>query len=176
MERYRDEIVKAMTMLSADKRTIFIGQSVRYSGHAMFNMLQDAKVPMKKRVELPVFEDSQLGISIGLAFEGYVPVSIFPRCDFLIIAANQLVNHLDKIEQMSCKQFRPRVIIRTMVGSKVPLDGGPQHTQDHTEALKLMLTNIDVVKLTRAEEIVPAYLRALESERSTILVEMGDLY
>lgn len=173
---YKEEVIKAMTILGADKRTIFLGQSVRYPGHAIFNTLEDAKVPMAKRIELPVFEDCQLGISTGLALEGYVPISIFPRCDFLILATNQLVNHLDKIEQMSCKQFKAKVIIRTMVGSKIPLDGGPQHTQDHYEALRLMLTNIDAYKLTEAKSVVLAYRKALESERSTILIEMADLY
>jgi len=173
---YREEVIKAMAMLARDKRPIFIGQSVRYSGHAMFNTLEEAKVPMRKRIELPVFEETQLGMSTGLALEGYIPVSIYPRMDFLIIAMNQLVNHLDKIEQMSCKRFTPKVIIRTMVGSKAPLDGGPQHTQDYYKALRLMLTNIDIVKLIKAEEIITAYRKALGSERSTILIEMADLY
>lgn len=171
---YRDEVVKSMEMLAADKSVIFVGQSIRYSGHVMYGTLEN--VPMSRRVELPVFEDVQMGVSIGLSLEGYIPVSIYPRMDFLIIAINQLVNHLDKIEEMSCGQFKPKVIIRTMVGSKVPLDGGPQHTQDHTEALRHLLTNVDVYKLTEKNSVVMAYRKALESVRSTILIEMADLY
>lgn len=176
MSEYRDEIVKAMSMLAGDERVIFLGQSVCYPGHAMFNTLEDAKVPMEKRIELPVFEDTQLGLCTGMALEGYLPVSIYPRFDFLVLALNQLVNHLDKIEAMSHGQFTPVVIIRTMVGSKVPLDGGPQHTQDHTEALKSLVINIDVVRLTESKDIVPAYRAALDSERSTVLVEIADYY
>jgi len=171
---YKEEVTKAMTMLGADKRTIFLGQSIRYPGHVMYGTLEN--VPMSKRIELPVFEDVQMGMSTGLALEGYIPVSIYPRMDFLIIAANQLVNHLDKIEQISCGQFKPKVIIRTMVGSKVPLDGGPQHTQDHTEALKHLLTNIDVVKLIEPEYIVNSYREALHNRRSSILIEVADFY
>lgn len=156
-------------MLAQDDRVMFLGQSIAYPGHIMFGTLEN--VPMSKRIELPVFEDAQLGICIGLALEGYIPVSIYPRMDFLVLAMNQLVNHLDKIEEISCGEFKPKVIIRTMVGSINPMHPGPQHCQDHTEALKLMLTNIDVVKLTRADEIVPAYLKALETYKSTILIE-----
>ena len=158
MEHYRDEIVNAMTALGADKRTIFIGQSVRYPGHAMFGTLE--KVPMSKRIELPVFEEVQMGMSTGLSLEGYIPVSIYPRMDFLIIAVNQLVNHLDKIEEMSHGRFKPRVIIRTMVGSKIPLDGGPQHTQDHTEALRCLLTNVNIFKLLDTKQVMPSYMQA----------------
>ena len=75
---YKEEIVKAMALMAGDERTIFIGQSVRFSGHIMFETLEEAKVPMDKRIEMPVFEDTQMGISIGLALEGFIPVSIYP--------------------------------------------------------------------------------------------------
>jgi len=136
---YRNEVIKAMEMLARDERVIFLGQSVRYSGNAIYKTLLN--VPLAKKLELPVFEDTQLGMSIGLALEGYIPVSTFPRMDFLIIAANQLVNHLDKIEEISRGQYKPKVIIRTMLGSIKPLYPGPQHCQDHTEALRCLVTN-----------------------------------
>jgi len=115
-------------------------------------------------------------MSIGLSLEGYIPVSIYPRIDFLIIAINQLVNHLDKIEKMSCGQFKPKVIIRTAIGSTKPLNAGLQHTSDYTEALKYMVKNIDIVKLVKVKDIVPAYKKALKSEKSTLLIEIVDLY
>ena len=44
---------------------------------------------------------------------------------------NQLVNHLDKLPLWG---WHPKVIIRTMVGQTTPLDAGPQHTQNHSDA------------------------------------------
>lgn len=171
---YKDEITKAMEMLAEDERVIFIGQTILYPGNVIYGTLEN--VPTSRKIEVPIMEDAQLGMSLGLSLEGYIPVSIFPRMDFLIIATNQLVNHLDKIEEMSCGQFSPKVIIRTMVGSTKPLYPGPQHCQDHTEALKCLLTNVDVVKLTKTKDIVPAYRAALESQRSSILIEIADSY
>lgn len=173
MNQYKAEITKAMTLLGEDPRTIFIGQSVVYPGPIDIAETLDG-VPKQKKLEFPVAEDLQLGVSIGLSLQGFLPVSIFPRFDFLIIATNALVNHLDKIEEMSAGRFRPKVIIRTCVGSKNPLNPGPQHCQDHTDALKALLTNVDIVKLETAEDIVPAYKRALESERSTIMIELAE--
>ncbi len=173
---YKSEIIRAMAYLGERKNTLFIGQSVCYSGHVMFNTLEDAKVPMSKRIELPVFEDTQMGMSIGLSLAGFLPISLYPRIDFLLCACNQLVNHLDKIYEMSRGEFSPKVIIRTMVGSKEPLNPGPQHCQDHTEALRYMLTNVKVVKLCTPESVFPNYAEALNRDYSTILVEMGDLY
>lgn len=158
-----------MNFLAQDPKTIFLGQGVKYPGHVMFETLKD--ISDEQKLELPVIEDSQLGFSIGLSLMGFIPVSIYPRMDFLILAMNQLINHLDKIEEMSCGQYKPKVIIRTMVGSKVPLFPGLQHCQDHTEMLKACLHNIKVIKLTRIEEIYPTYLEALTLKQSIIVVE-----
>jgi len=172
---YKDEIRKAMSLLAQDERVLFIGQSTLHPDVTpLFESLQD--VPLSKRIELPVAEEMQMGMTLGLSLEGYIPVSVYPRVDFLMLAMNQLVNHLDKVEEMSCGRFKPKVIIRALVGSTKPLYPGPQHCQDHTKALKSLLTNINVVRLTNAERIVPAYRRALESKRSSILIELMDLY
>ena len=42
--------------------------------------------------------------------------------------------------------MKPKVIIRVAVGSKVPFSAGPQHTQNHTEAMRKMLTEVEVIK------------------------------
>ena len=173
---YRTELIRSMKYLSRNKKVLFLGQSVKYSGNAIFNTLKE--INNKKKIELPVFEDSQMGISTGLALNGFIPVSCYPRFDFLILALNQLVNHLDKLDKMSSKQLKAKVIIRTSIGSKNPLDGGPQHTQDHTQALKKMLTNIEVIKLKKTNQIFKAYKKALNrrDNKSTLLIEYGDYY
>lgn len=173
---YQDELTKAMEFLAKDERTIFLGQNIVYPGSIMSSSLK--KVPDLKKIELPLIEDTQMGMAIGFALEGYIPVSIYPRMDFLIIAINQLVNHLDKIEEMSCGQFEPKVIIRTAIGSTKPLYPGIQHCSDYTTALKHMLKNVEVIKLTESKDIVPSYTHALErtDEKSTLLIEVADLY
>ena len=175
--KYKDEIIRSMEYLADDERTLFLGQSVAYSGNAIYNTL--VTVPDEKKIEMPVFEDVQMGMSIGLAMQGYVPVTCYPRFDFVLLATNQLVNHLDKIQIMSEGKLRPRVIIRTSIGSTNPLDGGVQHTQDYTAAYKDMLRdNVEVVLLEDPERIFIEYKRALEREdcKCTLLVEYGDFY
>tara|TARA_B100000315_G_scaffold251362_1_gene286050 strand:+ start:127 stop:663 length:537 start_codon:yes stop_codon:yes gene_type:complete len=173
---YKDELVRSMEWLAKKENTIFIGQSVSYSGNAIFNTLKT--VPDNKKIETPVIEELQMGLSTGLALEGYVPITCYPRFDFLILACNQLVNHLDKIDFMSKGMMKPRVIVRTSIGAKKPIDGGVQHTQDHTEAFRHLLTDIDVVLLNEPDEIFPAFKHAYEREdsKSTLIIEWGDYY
>ena len=174
--KYVDHLVKSMEYLAKDPRTIFIGQSVKYSGNSIYNTLKT--IDDSRKIETPVFEETQMGLSIGLAMNGYVPVTCYPRFDFLLCAVNQLVNHLDKMEEMTRGTYKPRVIVRTSIGAKEPLNGGVQHTKDHTEAFRKLLENVEVVLLENKEDIFPAYQRALErqDEKSTLIVEYGEYY
>ena len=172
--KYFDELKASMDMLAKDPRVVFIGQAVEYAGTAMSNTLKD--VPKEKLIEMPVFEDTQMGMTLGLALSGYIPVSIFPRWNFLICATNQLVNHVDKIMMMS--DYRPRMIIRTGIGSERPLHPQHQHVGDYTDAYKLMCPNIDIVRLEESKDIYDAYCNEyLRTDgKSTLLVEYGDYY
>jgi pyruvate/2-oxoglutarate/acetoin dehydrogenase E1 component len=173
---YKTELVKSMNFLSKKKDTIFIGQSVTYPGNSMFNTL--VNVPLKKKIELPIFEDVQMGISIGLALKGFVPITCYPRFDFLILAMNQIVNHLDKIRVMSRNEMRPKVIIRTAIGAKLPLDGGVQHTQDFTKIFKDILKEIIVIKLNNPSNIFKEFSKAYNNRenKSYLFIEDGDHY
>lgn len=165
-----------MEYLARDPRVMFLGQAVACPGTAMSNTLKN--VSRDKLLELPVAEEMQMGMSSGLALAGHVPVSIFPRWNFLLLAVNQVVNHLDKFPLMSNGGYRPKVIIRTGIGSVRPLHPQHQHVGDFTDAFRLMCPNIEVIRLEEPQDIFPAYQKALEREdgKSTIVVEYGDYY
>ena len=173
--KYKSELIRSMSFLAKNKKTIFIGQSVSYSGNAIYNTL--SHIPSNRKIELPVFEEVQLGISTGLALSGFIPITCFPRFDFLILAMNQLVNHLDKYNVMTGEK-NIKAIIRTGIGSQRPLHPQHQHIGDFTDSIKNMCTTIDVIKLNEPEDIFPAYEKAFNRKdgRNTIIVEYGDYY
>jgi pyruvate/2-oxoglutarate/acetoin dehydrogenase E1 component len=109
----------------------------------------------------------------GLSLNCFVPISVYPRWNFLLLAADQLVNHLDKLSIMSDGAYKPKVIIRVAVGVREPIDPQEQHVGDFSDGFAAMLKTVNVVKLTVAEEIFPAYKYAYERTDgvSTILVE-----
>ena len=174
--KYFDELKRAMTFLAQDPRTVFIGQAVAVAGTAMTNTLKE--VPRDRLLELPVVEEMQMGMTTGMALTGLVPVSIYPRWNFLLCAINQLVNHLDKVQVMSNNGYKTKAIIRTSIGSQRPLHPQYQHVGDFTEALRAMCSTIEVIRLDESSDIFPAYERALlrDDGRSTIVVEYGDYY
>ena len=174
--KYFDELCRAMEFLARDQRTMFLGQAVACPGTAMTNTLKN--VAKDKLLELPVTEDLQMGMSTGLALTGVVPVSIYPRWNFLLCAVSQLVSHLDKLPAMSNGGYQPKVIVRTGIGSERPLHPQFQHVGDFTDAFRLMCKNIEIIRLDEPEHIFPAYQKALERTdgKSTIIVEYGDYY
>jgi pyruvate/2-oxoglutarate/acetoin dehydrogenase E1 component len=171
-QQYKQNLREAMTMLAEHNNTVFLGQAVDYAGTGLFDTLNH--LPQHKKFEFPVAENFQVGYSIGLSLAGYVPISTFPRWNFLICAADQIVNHLDKLEAMSSGGYKPKVLIRVASGSRIPIDPQQQHVGDFSEAFKLLCTNIDIVQLRTHNDILPAYKAAYESQRSTILVEYPD--
>ncbi len=172
--KYKDELIRSMEWLGEKDDTIFLGQSVKYSGNAIYNTLNTLKDSMK--IETPVFEEVQMGMSTGMAMDGLVPISCFPRFDFLMRCMDSLVNHLDKMQVMTENTFKPKVIIRTSIGSTNPLNGGVQHTQDYTKVFKDILTEVDVILLNEPEEIFPTFRNAYENDGSSLIIEWGDYY
>lgn len=172
---YFGELCAAMNNLAADPRTIILGQGVgARAGTTMSDTFRD--VPDSQLLEMPVAEDMQMGMAIGMALEGKLPVCVFPRWNFLLLAANQLVNHLDRLPLYSDGGYKPKVIIRTAVPSNRPFDPGPQHDDDFTQAFIRMLRTVKVVSLYAAAQIVPEYQAAMEREESTLLVEFTESY
>ena len=176
MGKYFNELKRAMKYLGEKNDTLFLGQAVAYKGTAMTNTL--GEVPREKLIEMPVDEEMQMGITNGLAVNGTVPISIYPRWNFLLLALNQLVNHLDRMPAFSHGEYIPKVIIRTGIGSVKPLHPQAQHVGDFSEGLELMVNNIEVVRLEEPEDVFPAYHKAYNRTdgKSTLIVEYGDYY
>ena len=169
---YKDELTKSMKFLAEKEDTIFIGQQIVYAGNPMSTTLTE--VPKEKMIEVPVMEETQMGMSLGLAMTGKSVITFYPRWDFLVSATNQLVNHLDKFEHMTGKKVN--VIIRVGVGSKEPLDPGVQHRNDYTREFDSMLQFTKVHELRQVEDIYKIYTKAYNEGGIHIIVEWPELY
>jgi len=172
MKTYKDELIKSMNYLVERPNTIFVGQQTAYAGNPMSTTILD--VPKDKIIETPVFEEVQMGTSIGLGMTDMCVITFYPRWDFLICATNQLINHLDKFKHMT--GYDSHVIIRVGKGSDDPLDPGVQHKADYSEQFKQLLTYVDIVKLTSKENIYTTYKSAYENKKPIIIVEYPEKY
>ena len=169
---YKIALTKAMSDLAKLDETIFIGQQIIYAGNPMSTTLTD--VPKEKMIEVPVMEETQMGMSLGLAITGKTVISFYPRWDFVISAANQLINHVDKYELMTGKNVN--ILIRVGKGANVPLDPGHQHKANYINEFKTMCPNIEIHDLKTWQDVELSYKYAIENGGVHILAEYPELY
>ncbi len=171
---YFDELKRAMEFLAGKPDTIFVGQAVGVSGTFMFNTL--SSVPEERRLEFPVAESFQMQFSLGIALNGSMPISIFPRQNFLALALGDMMNLVDRLPDLSEGRIHPRMIIRTAVGPDSPVHPGHQHVGDYTDALTRMFGHIRVRRLDEPSEIFAAYEEAYAWRGASLLIEVGNYY
>ena len=169
---YKDALTEAMTLLGKKENIVFIGQQIVYAGNPMSTTL--GGVSKDKMIELPVMEESQMGMTLGLAMTGKTVVTFYPRWDFIILAANQLINHIDKYNFMTGKHAD--ILVRLGKGSDKPLDPGHQHKGNYFKEFQSMCPNVTFHDLLSAEDILPAYRRATSEGGVHILVEYPEKY
>ena len=160
-----------MNWLAEKDETIFLGQGME-SGTFMSSTLKN--VPDNKKLEFPVCEAFQAQFTLGLTIDGLIPISIFPRLSFLLLALGEIVNVWDKLPLFS--SYQPKVIVRSAVGTSKPISPGIQHLNNYSMGIKSMLSTINLIELTQKNLIFDSYRRAYEGDRTSIVVEMGDLY
>lgn len=169
--KYHQAIKQEMDKLAQNPKVIFLGQQC--VSENFYETLSD--IPLHSRMEIPVAEEMQMGLSIGLALEGFIPVCIYQRMDFLPRAMDQIVNHLNLIHRLSRGKFSPFVIIRTTIGTKIPLDAGMQHTQNLSLMMRFAV-DFPVIEVNTPEEVHKAYELAIKEEIPVLIIEKQELY
>jgi len=168
---YKGAIKRSMEKLAKDKKVIFIGYSIK---HGCANgTLKD--IPDKMKIETPVAENLMVGLGMGMSLEGFKPVIFFERFDFVLNAMDGIVNHLDKIDELSNGQFNYPLIIRVEVGSQRPILSGITHIQDYTASLKKMV-KFKILTPKTPKEVLEAYKIASKTKKPIMIVEQRDLY
>ncbi len=172
---YKQSITDAMTECAKDSSTVFVGYGLK-RGKANGTLSGVPESRLRELGEMPVAENLMMGVAIGLSLVGMRVIVYYERFDFALLAADAIVNQLDKIKAESRGEFSPGVMIRCNVGGKTrPLYTGSTHTQDHYEAFTKMVS-FPVVKHT--DPMNPPYMKAFCAlpKSSTMIVEYRDLY
>ena len=126
-------------------------------------------------METPVAENLMSGLAIGMSFEGFKPVLYFERHDFMLVAADAIINHIDKIERISHGEFKVPIIIRAVTADAGPFYSGITHSQDFTKVFQEAVS-FPVVDAKNGTEIINTINKAKESQRPLMLIERKSRY
>ena len=163
--KFKDAVTQGMTELG-EEGAIFIGYSL-LPGDAMGTL---KNVPDDQKIETPVAENLMVGLAIGMSFEGFKPVVYFERHDFMLVAADAIGNHIDKIERISHGEFKVPIILKTVVDDGGLFYSGPTHSQNFTRLFREMV-DFPVLEPLSSEEALEMYRYAKDSEGPVMIVE-----
>ncbi|MGV8151742.1 MAG: hypothetical protein ACP5OG_01550 [Candidatus Nanoarchaeia archaeon] len=169
---YGEAVKFSMEELAKDPKTLFIGYNLKH-GSMAYGSLKN--ISHEKIIETPVAENLMAGLATGLAIEGFKPILIFERHDFMLNALDGLVNHLDKLNILSHGQYNPDVTVRAIIGSNSPINPGPQHNQDFTKMFAGIF-KMPVYDPKDSSEVLEAYRKAKTCLGSRIIIERRELY
>lgn len=155
--------------IEQNKQLVFIGEDILSPYGGAFKVAKDLSVIAPSRVfSTPISEAALVGISNGLALNGFKPFAEIMFGDFVTLAFDQIVNHASKFHHMFNKKVNCPVVIRT------PMGGRRGYGPTHSQTLDKFLIGIDNVKTIALNTFFSPdiiYQSVLQEEHPVIIIE-----
>lgn len=171
---YRKAIYSAIErVMSADDRTVFIGEDIAEYGGA-FGVAADLYKKFPGRViSAPISEGGFTGVAVGMAMTGYRVITEIMFMDFITLALDQIINHAANVHYMYGGQLSCPIVIRT------PAGGYRGYGPSHSKAMEAMLIGIPGIRVVAPSTPADAYgcfLSAVYDNNPVVFVEHKLLY
>ena len=174
--RYVESLNQALhDLIASDDRVYLIGQDVLDPYGGAFKVAKGLSTRFPDRViTTPVSEAAMVGLGTGLALRGFRPIVELMFGDFVLLAADQIVNSAAKFPMMFNGQVTVPLVIRVPMGARRGY--GPTHSQT-IETFFLNTPGLDIVAPSHVHD--PGRILRTVVERSggvTLFVENKSLY
>ena len=129
-------------LLAQDPRVFLIGQGVRnpwYAGTSLQDL--DKEFGRERVIDSPVSENATTGAAIGAAITGMRPILFHPRMDFMLLAADPIMNQAANWSYLFAGQVSVPVVIRAVINR-----GGEQGAQ-HSQAVQALFAHVPGLKV-----------------------------
>jgi len=170
-ESIRVAIIQAM---EEDDRVFAYGQGINDAGGFFGSTVGiEGKFGKTRCFDVPLSEESLVGMGVGAAILGRRPIYMALRIDFLLLAMNQIVNHGAKWPGMCGYQATVPLTIRSIIGK----DWG--QSAQHSGAFHSLFAHIpelEVVLPSNVEDAPRLLLASILSDRLTIFIDSKPLY
>ncbi|AFZ34030.1 Pyruvate dehydrogenase (acetyl-transferring) [Stanieria cyanosphaera PCC 7437] len=169
----KQRLVKAINqtfkdLMQEQPKMLFIGEDVKSPYGGAFKVAQELSDLFAERVfNTPISEAAIVGLSTGLAMEGYYPFVEIMFGDFTTLILDQILNHASKFRYMYDEKVTANAVIRT------PMGGGRGYGPTHSQTLDrhfLGIPGLRVIAINNLLEPKPIYQTILETSLDTTLV------
>jgi pyruvate/2-oxoglutarate/acetoin dehydrogenase E1 component len=161
-------------LLAADPRVFVIGQglwSPWYAGASLENL--DREFGRARIVDSPVSENAVTGLAIGAALAGLRPIVFHARMDFMLLAADPIINQAANWSYLFGGQQGVPLVIRAVINR-----GGGQGAQ-HSQALHAMFMHVPGLKVVMPATAADAkglLIAALADPNPVLYIDDRSLY
>jgi pyruvate/2-oxoglutarate/acetoin dehydrogenase E1 component len=129
-------------ILNQNQKVVLYGEDLIDPYGGAFKVTKGLSTKFPDRVlSTPISEASIIGMAGGMAIGGLLPVVEIMFGDFLMLGADQILNHLVKYKWMYNDQVKVPVTIRTSMG------GGRGYGPTHSQSIEPILASIPGIKI-----------------------------
>lgn len=166
LESVRETLYEAM---AKDERVMILGEDVGRHG-GVFNATQGLYEAFGEGrvVDTPLAESSIVGIAIGAAVGGLLPIAEIQFADFIHPAVDQIINEAAKIRYRSNNDFGCPIVIRAPYGGGI--HGGLYHSQS-IEALFFGTPGLKIVAPTTPADVKGLLTAAIHDPDPVLFLE-----
>lgn len=160
--------------MERDPRVVILGEDVGVDGgvfrvtKGLFERFGDERV-----IDTPLSESGIVGVAIGMAAYGLIPVAEIQFMGFLYAAMEQLISHAARIRNRSRGQYHCPMVIRTPYGAGIH---APEHHSESTEALLIHAPGLKVVVPSGPIEAKGLLAAAIRDPDPVIFLEPAKIY
>ncbi|MCK4447114.1 MAG: alpha-ketoacid dehydrogenase subunit beta [Candidatus Marinimicrobia bacterium] len=155
--------------MARDKNVLILGEDVGVLGGNFKTAvgLQEKYGDLRVK-DTPISENSFLGMSLGMSLTGLRPIVEIMFSDFLLLAADQLLNQIAKIRYMSGGQVKIPLTIRTTIGA------GRSSAAQHSQSLHAIMCHVPGLKVvvpSSAAEAKGLLKTAIREDNPVVFIE-----
>jgi len=175
-EMYFAEAIRAALdeALTRDPNVLLLGEDIGVYGGA-FGVTQGLfeKHGAERVRETPISENGFMGVAVGAAMTGLRPVVEIMFMDFILLAADQIINHAAKLHYIYDGQVNVPMVIRTPSGAGRGY--GASHSQN-LESLFMAVPGLKIVVPSNPFDAKGLLASAILDPNPVLFVEPKALY
>lgn len=157
-----------------DPRVLVLGEDVGINGgvfRATDGLFQD--FGPERVFDTPLAETGIAGIAIGLAAQGFRPVSEIQFMGFIYPALDQLINHASRLRNRTRGRLSCPMVLRAPFGGGI---GAPEHHSESTEAMLAHIPGIRVLIPSSPRRAYGLLLAAIRDPDPVVFLEPKRIY
>ena len=160
--------------MTRDERVFVYGEEVAKWGGS-FTVTQGLLDEFGERrvLDTPIAEEGIIGLGIGAAMAGLRPVAEIMTINFILLAMDQIVNHMAKLRYMSGGQVSVPLVIRSPGGGGLSM--GAQHSQS-LESFFIHVPGLVVLAPSTPYDAKGLLKSAIRSPNPVIFIEHESIY